>query len=111
MFMHIVTQLSGRFMALYTQVLEWLKARLWNLVSSLRVSFTQGFLNAVNLFNHLVKTLLNFKALLANLITAVQSIKLALKPVVIISGQIGQQLATTAHRILQHVKAQFKKGK
>jgi uncharacterized protein YpuA (DUF1002 family) len=55
--------------------------------------------------------LLNFKALLASLITAVQLIKAALKRVVTISGQTGQQLVTIAHQTLQRVKAQFKKDK
>ena len=109
MFMHIVTQLSGRGMALYTRVLGWLKALLCKLVSNLRVNFIRVSQNAISLCNRLVKILSNFKVLLANLITAVQSTKAALKRVVIISGQIGQQLVTTAHQILQRVKAQFKK--
>jgi hypothetical protein len=109
MFMHIVTQLSGRGMALFTQVLGWLKALLCKLVNNLRVNSIRVYQSVISLFNRLVKTLLNFKALLANLITAVQLTKAALKRVVIISGQIGQQLVTTAHQILQRVKAQFKK--
>ena len=109
MFMHIVMQLSGRLMALYTQVLGWLKTQLCKLVSNLRVNFIRVFQSVVNLCNRLVKTLLNFKAFLANLITAVLSTKAALKRVVIISGQTGQQLVTIAHQTLQRVKALFKK--
>jgi hypothetical protein len=111
MFMHIVTQLSGRGMALFIQAWAWLKALLCKLVSSLRVNSIRVYLSVISLCNHLVKTLLNFKALLVNLITVVQSIKLALKPVVTISGQIGQRLVTIAHQTLQRVKAQFKKDK
>jgi hypothetical protein len=109
MFMHIVTQLSGRLMALYTQVLEWLKALLCKLVSNLRVSSIRVFQSVVNLWNRLVKTSLSFKAFLASQIKVVQSIKAALKRAVTISGQIGQQLVTIAHQTLQRVKAQFKK--
>jgi hypothetical protein len=111
MFMHIVTQLSGRLTALYTQALTWLKTQLCKLVSNLRVNSIRVFQSVVNLCNRLVKTLLNFKALLANLITAVQLIKAALKRVVTISGQTGQLLVTIAHQTLQRVKAQFKKDK
>jgi hypothetical protein len=110
MFMHIVTQLSGRITALYTQVLEWLTVHLWHRAKHLHASFIRGFQSAVSLFSRLVKTLLSFKALLASLTIAVQSIKAALKRVVTISGQIGQQLVTTAHQTLQRVKALFKKG-
>jgi hypothetical protein len=65
----------------------------------------------VNLLNRLVKTLLNFKALLANLIIVVQSIKLVLKRAVTINGQIGQQLLTIARQIPQLVKQALKKDK
>ena len=110
MFMHIVTQLSGRVTALYTQVLGWLKALLCKLVSNLRVNFFRVSQSVVNLLHRLVKILLSFKVLLASLITVVQLTKAALKRVVIISGQTGQQLVTTAHQTLQRVKALFKKG-
>jgi hypothetical protein len=63
----------------------------------------------VKVQNLRAKILLSFKVLLASLITAVQLIKAALKRVVTISGQIGQQLVTIAHQTLQRVKAQFKK--
>jgi hypothetical protein len=111
MFMHIVTQLSGRGMALYIQVLGWLKTQLCKLANSLRVSFSQIFQSAASLLNRLAKTLLNFKVLLVSLITVVQSIKVELKRVVIISGQIGQQLVTTVRQIRQHVVQLFKKDK
>jgi hypothetical protein len=110
MFMHIVTQLSGRLTALYTQVLGWLKALLCKLVNSLRVSYIRVSQSVVSL-NLRAKILLSFKVLLASLITAVQLIKVALKRVVTISGQTGLQLATTVRQTLQRVKARFKKGK
>jgi hypothetical protein len=109
--MRTVMQLIGHGMALCTQALTWLKTQLCKLVSNLRVSFILASQSAVNLCSHLVKILLSFKALLASLIIAVQSIKLALKPVVTISGQIGQQLLTIARQIRQRVKQALSKGK
>jgi len=109
--MRIVMQLSGKMVSLFTQVLGWLKVQLWNLVSNLRVVFSQVSLNVVNLLNRLVKTLSNFKVLLANLIIVVQSIKLVLKRAVTINGQIGLQLLTIARQTLQAVKQALKKNK
>lgn len=109
--MRTVMQLIGRGMVQFTQVLAWLKVQLCKLVSNLRVSFTQVSLNVVNRLHLLVKTLLNFKALLANLIIVVQSIKLVLKRAVTINGQIGQQLLTIARQIPQLVKQALKKDK
>jgi hypothetical protein len=109
--MRIVMQLSGKMVSLFTQVLGWLKTQLYRLVSNLRVVFFQVSLNVVNLLNRLVKTLSNFKALLANLIIVVQSIKLVLKRAVTINGQIGQQLLTIARQIPQLVKQALKKDK
>jgi hypothetical protein len=97
-------------MALYTQVLGWLTVQLWHRAKHLRASFFRVFQNVVSL-NLRAKILLSFKVLLASLIIVVQSIKAALKRAVTISGQIGQQLLTTARQTLQRVKAQFKKGK
>lgn len=109
--MRIVMQLSGKMVSLFTRLWVWLTTQLWNLVSNLRVKFSQVSLNVVNLLNRLVKTLLNFKALLANLIIVVQSIKLVLKRAVTINGQIGQQLLTIARQIPQLVKQALKKDK
>jgi hypothetical protein len=108
--MHIVTRLSGRIMALYSQALVWLKVLLYKLVNSLRVNYIRVSLSVVNLWNHLVKILLNFKVLLANLITQAQLIKVGLKHVVITSGQIGQQLLITVRQILQRVLNLLKRG-
>ena len=111
MFMHIVTQLSGRGMALFTQVLGWLKALLCKLVSNLRVNFIRVSQSVISPCNRLAKTLLNFKVLAASLITAGQSTKAALRRVVTISGQTGQQLVTIAHQTLQRVIKQLNQSK
>jgi hypothetical protein len=111
MLKRIVMQLSGHGMARFTQALASLKVRLCKLVSNLRVSFILASLSVANLFNRLVKTLSNFKVLLVSLTTAVQLTKAALKRVVIISGQIGQQLLTIARQTLQRVNLLRKKGK
>jgi hypothetical protein len=109
--MRIVMQLSGKMASLFTRLWAWLTTQLWNLVSNLRVVFFQVSLSAANHLNRLVKILSNFKALLANLIIVVQSIKLVLKRAVIINGQIGQQLLTIARQIPQLVKQALKKDK
>jgi hypothetical protein len=108
--MHIVTQLSGRIMALCSQALVWLKALRYKLVNNLRVNYIQVSLSVVNLWNHLVKILLTIKVLLANLIIRVQLIKAGLKHVAITSGQIGQQLLITVRQILQRVLNLLKRG-
>jgi hypothetical protein len=109
MLKHIVTQVSGQVTALFTQALASLKALLWSLVNSLRVSFILAYQNVVNLFNPLVQTLLKIKALLVSLTTQVQLIKQGLKLVVTTSGQIGSQLLTTVRQIPQAVIQAFKK--
>jgi hypothetical protein len=108
--MRIVMQLSGRGMALCTRVLEWLKTQLWHRAKRLLASFTQGFQNAVSLWSHLVKTLLNFKVLLANLTIVAQSIKAALKRAVTTNGQTGSQPQTTVRQTRQRVSKRSKKG-
>jgi len=107
--MHIVTQLSGRIMALYSQALVWLKEQLLQLVNSLRVNYILASLSVVNLWNRLAKILLNIKVLLANLTTQAQLIKVGLKHVAITSGQIGQRLLTTVRQILQRVYQALKR--
>ena len=108
--MHIVTQLSGQIMALYSQALAWLKGLLLPLVSSLHVRYILVSLSVASLWNHLVKILRTFKVLLASLTTQAQLIKVGLKRVAITSGQIGQQLLTIAHRIRQRVLSLLKRG-
>ena len=113
MFMHIVTQLSGRIMALYTRVLGWLTVQLWHRAKHLHASFFRVFQNARNLYllNLLrVQTMSSFNRFRASLITAAQLIKAGLSTVKAKLIQTGQQLVTTAHQTLQRVKALFKKG-
>jgi hypothetical protein len=112
--MRIVMQLSGRGMALCTQVLGWLKERLLNPVKHLPASFTRLYRNAVNLYllNLLrVQTVSSFNHLRVSLITAVQLIKAGLSIAKQTLIQTGLQLATTVRQTLQRVKALLKKGK
>ena len=111
MLKRIVMQLNGKMASLFTRLWVSLMERLSNLVSNLRVRFSLKYQSAVNLLHRLVTTLLNFKALLANLIIVVQSIKLVLKRAVTINGQIGQQLLTIARQTIQLVKQALKKDK
>jgi hypothetical protein len=108
--MQIVTQVLGRIMAQFLTVYTLIKELLLLLVSNLRVRYILVSLSVANLWTRLVKILLNFKVLLANLITQAQSIKVELKRVAITSGQIGQQLLTIAHRIRQRVLNLLKRG-
>lgn len=111
MLKRIVMLLNGLGMARFTQAWGSLMVQLWSHVNSLRASCIRVFQNVVNLHLLLAKTLLSFRVLLANLTTAVQSIRLALKPVVTTSGQIGQQLLTTVRQTLQRVRDLLKRGK
>jgi hypothetical protein len=99
--MLIVMQVLGQIMVRFLTVCTLVGTLLLQLVNSLRVRFTHIYQSVVSLWNLPVKTLLNFKALLANLITQVQLIKVELKLVAITSGQTGQQLPTTARQTHQ----------
>ena len=109
MFKHIVTQISGRLTALFTQALALLKELLLRLVSELLTRCILVFLSVASLYNRLVKILSKIKVLLASLTTQVLSIKQGLKLVVTTSGQLGQLLVTTVRQIRQHVAQAFKK--
>jgi hypothetical protein len=102
MLKRIAMQLSGRLMALCTQVLAWLTTRLWNPAKHLLVSSTQVFLSAINRLNLLAQMALNFKALLVNLTTVAQSIKQGLSTAKAKVIQIGSQLLTTVLQTLQY---------
>jgi hypothetical protein len=101
MLKRIVMQLRGKIIAPFIQALALHKEQLLKRVSNWRVSITQLFLNVGNLFNHLVQTVWNFKALLANLIIQAQSIKAAFINAKAKLTQIGQQLLIIARRIRQ----------
>jgi hypothetical protein len=78
MFTHIVSQISGRITALYTQVLASLKALRCKLVNSLLVNFTQVYQSAGSLCRQVVQTVLSIKAWLVSLITQALSTSRAL---------------------------------
>ena len=102
MFMQIVTQVSGRLMALFTTVYTSIKAQLLLLVSKLRVSITQAFQSVVNLLRQslqLVLTGLSSNPLAVALTKAVQSIKAALTSVKASLLQTGSLLQTIVQTI------------
>jgi hypothetical protein len=94
-------QQNGLITVLYSQALVLLKALLYKLVNNLRVNYILAYLSVVSLWNLHVKTLLNFKALLANLITQVQLIKAAIILALHKLGLTGLQLQITARKIHQ----------
>jgi hypothetical protein len=100
MFMQIVTQVSGRITALFTTVYTLVKAQLLLLVSKLRVSITQAYLNVVNRLQSLLALLeLSIKVLAVNLIILVQSIKAEVIAALTKLWGRGLQLLTTARLI------------
>jgi hypothetical protein len=111
MLKRIVMQVSGLVMVRFTTVYTRLTTCLLSSAKHLRALITQTYLSALIRLLPLVKILSNFKAWAANLTTVVQSIKLALKRVATISGQIGSQLRTTVRQILRRAKPSRKKGK
>ena len=111
MFKRIVMQVSGRVMARFTTVYIQLTICLSRTVRRLLALITQIYHSALTPLLPLAKTLSSFKAWAANPTTVVQSIKLALKRVATISGQIGLRLATIARQTLQRAKASLKKDK
>jgi hypothetical protein len=113
MFKHIVTQISGRLMALSTQALALLKELLLKLVSYLLASCILVFLSVAKLYNLVVQIVLSIKAWLVSLTTVVQSIKAALTNAKAKAILLGQQLLTIARRIKQlvHIALSPKKDK
>ena len=101
MFMHIVTQVSGRLMALYTQVLASLKELLFKPARHLLVSFILAFPNAVSLLCRVARTALNTKAWLVSLITQVLSTSRALISVKVKALLLGLQRLITVPQTLQ----------
>jgi hypothetical protein len=122
MFMHIVSHLSGRIMALFTQALASLKVLLWKLVNNLRVSITRAYQNVVNLLRHHLLPLSRLvpTALLQKSAPLAEKIKLALslikenKTVQTLTVrqliQAGSKLAGLVKQLPQHVRQVFKKG-
>jgi hypothetical protein len=97
MFMRIVQQVNGLITGLFTTVYSSVKAQLLLLVSKLRVSITQAYLNVVNQLRRLLQlvlTALSSNPLAVALIKAVQSIKAALISVKASLTQVGSLLQT-----------------
>jgi predicted metalloenzyme YecM len=117
--MRIVLQLNGQITALYTQALAWLKEQLCRLANNLRVSFTQAYLNVIDLLHHLslrVHTvLLQSNDKLVGLIKMVQSHisenKIAQTPMVSQWIQAGLKYLGLAKTTLQRALQMFKKDK
>lgn len=103
MLMPIVMQVRGKIIALFTPALVWLKERLLNPVSNLRVSFSQAYQSVVSLLNQLVQIMLKCKVLVANLITQVQLIKVELTNVKTKVTHLGLLLQTIVAQIRQLV--------
>lgn len=97
MFMHIVTQLSGKMASLYTQALAWLKGQPCKLASNLRVKFTPAFLNVGNLLFLPVRIVLNIKAWIVRRIIRASYNNLEPISAKHLATQLGLQPQTTAH--------------
>lgn len=97
MLKRIVMQLSGRIMALFTQVLALLTARLWKVVSNLRVSFFLLSLSVGSLSALIVQKL---KQLVAKRITLAMSCKQ--EP--LIADRTATQLGLQAQKIVAPIQ-------
>jgi hypothetical protein len=101
MLKRIVMQVSGLAMARFTTAYLQLTTCLSRTAKHLLALTIQIYRSALTLLLPLVQTVSNFKAWVANLTTAVQSIKRVLSTAKAKAIQIGLQLRTTAHQILQ----------
>jgi hypothetical protein len=110
MYMQLVTQVLGRLMAQCSTVYTLIKEQLLQLVNSLRVRFTHIYQSAATISNPLAQIKQSINRLVANLIIQVQLIKAGLIHVLHKVGDLGQQLLTIAHQILQRVKQAFQQG-
>jgi hypothetical protein len=110
MHMPLVTQVLGRLMAQCLTVCTSIKELLLLLVNSLRVKFTLIYQSVATIFNPLARIKQSINRLVANLTIQVALIKLGLINVLTKVGQLGQQLLTTAHQILQRVYKVLKRG-
>jgi methyl-accepting chemotaxis protein len=111
MYMQLVMQVLGRLMARFLTVYTLIKEHLLQLVNSLRVRFTLIYQSVATISNPLAQIKQSINRLVANLITQVQLIKAGLIHVLHKVGDLGQQLLTIAHQILQRVKALLQRGR
>jgi hypothetical protein len=103
--MRVLGQLTAQFIAVYTLI----KGLLSLLVSKLLVSITLIYQSVPSILNLLAQIKPSINHLVANLITQVQLIKVGLMLVLHKVGQLGQQLLTIAHQILQRVYKALKR--
>jgi hypothetical protein len=111
MYMQLVTQVLGRLMAQCLIVYTSIKELLLQLVSKLRVSITPIYQSVATISNLLAQIKQSINHLVANLIIQAQLIKVGLIHVLHKVGDLGQPLLTTAHQILQRVKALLQRGR
>jgi hypothetical protein len=103
----VLTRLVQKAGLLISNATTYLTKKLSQLLGVLTVLKTQS----VELLNLCVSSLLKIKALLAQLITLVLSIKCAVTPALMKLWGLGLQLLTTVRQTHQHVKSLFKKSK
>lgn len=107
---HALTRLVQKVGLLISNVMEYLTMKLSRLLGVLTNLKTQ-FAGLPNQFNQFVLQLQKVKALLAQSIIVVSSIKVELTNALAKVGVIGQQLLTTVRQTLQHAKTLFSKNK
>jgi hypothetical protein len=107
--MQIVTQVLGRVMDRFTTVYTWITVHLLLLANKLLASITPISQSVPYIRNLLAQIKPSINRLVANLITQVQLIKVGLIHVLHKVGDLGQQLLTTAHQILQRVYKALKR--
>ena len=107
-----VMRRSGQLMVQYIQALVLRMVQLCKLVKLWPVNFIHTFQNAVTLFHNLFAQIkLSIELCLAQFTNQVPLMKLGLINVLHKVGDLGQQLVTTARKILQRVLALLKRGK
>jgi hypothetical protein len=98
--MRIVTKVNGLLTGLFTTAYTWVKAQLLLLVSKLRASISQAYLNAVSQLQSLRALLvLSIKVLAVNLMLLGQSIKAEVIAALTKLWGRGLQLLTTVRLI------------
>jgi hypothetical protein len=108
--MPTVMQRSGQVMGQCFQALVLQMVRLCKLVNNLLVKFIHTYLNAVCFYNLLAKTKQSIKHWLVQYTNQVLLIKVGLIIALHKVGQLGQRLATIAHKIRQHAIQAWRQG-
>ena len=102
---------SGQLMVQYIQALVLRMVQRCKLVSNWLVNFIRTYLNATCMLNLLAQIKLNIKLWLVQFTNQVLLIKAGVMTVVHKVGQLGQQLLTIVHKILQRVLSLLKRDK